>query len=161
MEFKIHERKFKFVDDVLYSFYKHGRSKTEDWHIVKISYNNTGYKVFSFKIKRKNKGFLYHRVVYYANNPNWNIYDTSKNNVIDHIDGLPTNNHISNLRNVTNQENQWNRTRCKGYCFYKGKYNAQIRLNGKRIHIGRYDSEEEAREAYLNKKEEVHIIQAR
>jgi hypothetical protein len=161
MDFLLYERKFKFVDDVLYSFYKHGRSKTEKWHVVKLKIDN-GYKRFSFRIKGKSKYFYYHRVVYYANNPEWDFYDNSLNNFIDHIDQTKTNNHISNLRVVTQQENTFN-TSCKGYTFIKScnKYKAKIQLNRKNIYLGHYDTPEEAHEAYLNKKAEVHIIQVR
>ena len=38
------------------------------------------------------------------------MLDISKDNVIDHIDRDITNNHISNLRNITHQENDFNRT---------------------------------------------------
>ena len=164
MEFLLYERKFKLIDDVLYSYYKRGGVNVkEKWYIVKIYLNSTGYNTFSFKIKGKTKNFKYHRIVYYAHNPNWNIYDSSKENVIDHIDGIRTNNHISNLRNVTQHENQWNRTKSKGYSFDKaaGKYKAKIKFNGKDIHIRYCDTPEEAREAYLKKKEKLHIIQAR
>ena len=162
MEFQLYERKFKFVDDELFSFYKFGNSKKKIWHKIKLSLDKYGYKVFGFTIKGKTKHFRFHRVMYYAYNNQWDIYDSSKDNCIDHIDGIRTNNHISNLRNVTQQENCFN-TRCKGYYFHKktGKYQAHIQLNGKLIHIGCYDSEDEAREAYLNKKAEVHIIQQR
>ena len=159
MEFLLLDRKFKLVDDVLYSFYKHGNSKTDKWYIVKLSFNKDGYKRFAFRLEGKFKQFYYHRVVYYANNPQWDIYDNSINNLIDHIDGEITNNHISNLRNVSQQENTFN-TRCKGYSFNKeiGKYQARIILNGKKNSIGYYDSEDEAHQAYLNKKEVLHII---
>ena len=160
MNFELYERKFKFVDDVLYSFYKYGTSKTEKWHLVKLHSVKAGYKRFSFKIKGEIKKLYFHRVVYYAHNNDWDIYDSSINNLIDHIDGLKTNNHISNLRNVTSQENQFN-TKAKGYYFEKGKHKAQIVLNGKKIHIGSYATPEEAREAYLNKKQKLHIIRAR
>ena len=158
MEFELFDRKFKLVDDVLFSFYKTGGSKTEKWYKIKLSLDN-GYKKFAFNVKGKTKNFKYHRVVYYAHNNDWDIYDSSMNNFIDHIDGTKTNNHISNLRNVTNQENLFN-TRCKGYYFNKkkGKYQAQIQLNEKKIHIGLFDTEDEAHQAYLNKKPEVHII---
>ena len=163
MEFLLYDRKFKFVDDVLFSSYKKGRSKTEDWHLVKLYLNNNDYKRFSFSHKGKTKTFLYHRVVYYAHNNDWDLFDSSMENCIDHIDGVRTNNHISNLRNVTNQENTFNRTKCKGYSFHKasGKYKAEIQLNLKQIHIGYYDTPEEARQSYLNKKEKLHIIKNR
>ena len=160
MNFELYNRKFKFVDDVLYSFYKKGGfNKTEKWYIVKLSLDHKGYKVFGFSYKGKIKHFKYHRVVFYAHNNDWDLFDTSKQNVIDHIDGVRTNNHISNLRNITQHENSFNRI-CKGYSFHKpmGKYVAKIKLNGKDIHIGYYDSEDEAHQAYLNKKEELHII---
>ena len=162
MIFYLFERKFKFVDDVLYSFYKKGRSTINMWHPVKLSFTGNGYLKFSFKFKGKTKTIKYHRVVYYANNPNWNIYDSSKYNVIDHIDQKPSNNHISNLRVVTMQENSFNKT-CKGYSFNKayGKYEAYIKLNSYKIHLGCYNTEVEARQAYLNKKKEIHIIKIR
>ena len=162
MEFLLHQRKFKLIDDELFSFYKKGFSKTEKWHKIKLTLHHTGYKTFAFNIEGKIKNFQYHRVVYYANNPQWDIYDSSKNNFIDHVDGIRTNTHISNLRVVTHQENLFN-TKAKGYYFNKarGKYQAQIVLNGKEIYLGRYDTEDDAREAYLNKKAELHIIQQR
>ena len=162
MEFLLHERKFKFVDDELFSFYKRGGlNQIERWYKIKLSLDH-GYKRFAFNIEGKKKSFYYHRVMYYANNPQWDIYDNSINNVIDHIDRIKTNNHISNLRNVTNQENSFNRN-AKGYCFIKslGKYKAEIHVNGKDIYIGLFDTEDEAHQAYLNKKVEVHIIQQR
>jgi outer membrane lipoprotein-sorting protein len=163
MNFELYERKFKLIDDVLYSFYKKSQSKTKKWYLVKLSLHKDGYKRFSFNVKGKVKTFLYHRVMYYAYNNDWDLLDSSINNVIDHIDGIRTNNHISNLRNISHQENGFNRKTCKGYSFNKaiGKYQAQIRLNGKDIYIGLFDTEEEAHQAYLNKKEEIHIIQAR
>ena len=158
MEFSLFERKFKFVDGELFSYYKHGRSQTEKWHLVKLSLGN-GYEKFAFNYKGKKKTFKYHRVLYYAHNPQWNLFDGSMDNSIDHIDNDKTNNHISNLRVVTNQENCFN-TKAKGYHFDKasGKYRAEIMLNKKSIHIGYYDNEEEARTAYLEKKKEIHII---
>ena len=158
MEFQLYERKFRFVDDVLYSYYKYGTSKSEKWRLVKLSLSSLGYKQFVFNVKGKSKHFYYHRVMYYANNPQWDIYDSSKDNVIDHIDQIKTNNHISNLRNVTQQENRFN-TKAKGYYFFRGMYHAQITLNRKQIHIGCYNTPEEAREAYLNKKDKLHKIQ--
>ena len=169
MEFKLYNRKFKLIDYELYSFYKYGISKKEKWHQIKLTLDkNAGYKRFNIPIDGKQKKIQFHRVVYYANNPQWNFYDNSKENYIDHIDSKdfpknhPKNNHIENLRVVTHQENQFN-TRARGCSFHTatGKYQAQIRLNYKLIHIGLYDTEDEARQAYLNKKAELHIIRTR
>jgi len=168
MEFKLYDRKFKLINYDLFSFYKKGSSKEEKWHYVKLSLNNEGYKVFGFTVDGKRKNIKFHRVVYYAYNPTWNFYDNSNENYIDHFDAKdypknhPKNNHIENLSVMTAQENQFN-TRARGCSFHKarGKYQAQIRLNNKLIHIGYYDTEQEAHQAYLAKKAELHVIRAR
>mgnify|MGYP005995530057 CR=1 FL=1 len=162
MEFQLYERKFKLDGEDLYTFLNRGGSKIERCYKIKLTLIKSGYKTFTFTMKGKQRNLKFHRVVYYAHNPNWNIYDTSKFNKIDHIDRTTTNNHISNLRVVTQQENNFNKT-CLGYTFHKriGKYQSQIQLNGKKIHIGYHDTPDEAREAYLRKKAEVHIIPQR
>jgi len=78
----------------------------------------------------------------------------------DHIDGNRSNNSRSNLREVTHQQNHMNRTRAKGYCWDKavGKWRAYIHLNGKRIHLGYFDLESDAREAYEKAKAIYHKI---
>lgn len=77
----------------------------------------------------------------------------------DHIDNDPLNNVASNLRTVTNQQNQFNSSKCKGYsCMASGKFRAQIQLDNKYIHIGLFDNREDARAAYLAVKAKIHII---
>lgn len=79
--------------------------------------------------------------------------------MIDHINGIRNDNSITNLRSVTNQENQFN-TKSKGYywCKENKKYRAKIKFN-KQIHLGYFDTEEEARQAYLDAKLIYHIIE--
>jgi hypothetical protein len=79
---------------------------------------------------------------------------------IDHIDGNRTNNFLSNLRVVTNQQNHFNETKAKGYSWHKQnkKWTAYINLNDKKMHLGCYDSEAEARTAYLDAKKIYHQI---
>lgn len=71
--------------------------------------------------------------------------------VVDHIDRNRLNNSLDNLRWATRSQNGRNRN-CKGYTWDKqaNKYQVQYMLNRKNIHIGHYDTEEEARVAYLN-----------
>jgi hypothetical protein len=78
---------------------------------------------------------------------------------IDHINHDKINNCVDNLRLVSNQQNQFN-TNAKGYSWHKSsqKYRAKIRLNGKDIHLGYYNNEEDARQSYLNAKPKYHII---
>jgi len=109
------------------------------------------------QIKINGKLYKTHRLIYMYHNG-----EITDNLHIDHIDRDKSNNNIENLRLVTRQENQWNRGD-KGYCFHKrdNKFQASIKLNGKRIHLGYFDTAEEARAAYLEAKERLHIIQER
>lgn len=70
---------------------------------------------------------------------------------VDHIDRNRQNNSLENLRWVTISQNVRNKD-CKGYSWDKKyqKYHARYRLNHKSHHIGYYDTETKAREAYLN-----------
>lgn len=93
-----------------------------------------------------------HRVIFFLHNGMWPYGE------VDHIDGCKTNNHPANLRDVTTSENAHN-TIAKGYCWDKSrnKWMAKIRLNRKYINLGRFNTEQEARAAYLKAKSELHI----
>jgi hypothetical protein len=79
---------------------------------------------------------------------------------IDHIDRNPLNNNISNLRIVSGQQNMWNQKIKKGYSWNSRnkKWMVRISVNGKSIHMGLYNTEEEAHNAYLEAKAKYHII---
>ena len=87
------------------------------------------------------------------------IMNTPDGMETDHIDRNGLNNQRDNLRIVTNQQNQFNKN-AKGYCFHKltQKFQAQIRLNGKKIHLGLFETEFEAHAAYLKAKKIHHVI---
>ena len=76
---------------------------------------------------------------------------------VDHLDGDRLNDCVENLCITTAQGNQQN-TRAKGYTFDKasGKWLAQIWVDGRRIHLGLFDTEAEAHEAYLTAKPLYH-----
>lgn len=78
---------------------------------------------------------------------------------IDHINGIRDDNRLCNLRAVNNQQNQQNRTKAKGYGWHTGtqKWRAYIKGNGKYIHIGLFDNESDARQAYIEAKKIYHI----
>ena len=106
--------------------------------------------------------FSVHRLVakYFIENPKPNEY-----NIVDHIDGNGYNNNYNNLRWCNHQLNQLNRKKTNNKCSstYKGVYydngkwdrkkrwTAYITFNKKTIRLGRFNTEEEAKEAY-NKK---------
>jgi hypothetical protein len=77
---------------------------------------------------------------------------------VDHINGMPHDNRRANLRIVTHQVNHHNRRSAKGYYWdtQKRKYKAQIVLNKKNIYLGLYDTEVEARDAYIAAKKIYH-----
>ena len=75
-------------------------------------------------------------------------------NIIDHINRDRSDNKITNLRNVDRYTNNMNSDRidnAKLYSLHKqtGKYTAQIGVNGKKKHIGIYNTKEEAIQARL------------
>jgi hypothetical protein len=79
---------------------------------------------------------------------------------VDHIDGNRLNNRKANLRLVTHQENQFNQTRARGYTWHKRvqKWQSQIVKDGRLIYLGLFNTEPEARAAYLAAKDVHHRI---
>lgn len=71
---------------------------------------------------------------------------------IDHINGIRTDNRINNLRECTHAENCRNRKAIgrgmKGVQKQCKRWAARIKLDGKLIHLGTFDTEIEAHEAY-------------
>lgn len=116
--------------------------------------NVRGYIDITNIINKKNFHLLGHHFAWYC------VYGDCDIEQIDHINGVRDDNRICNLRNVNNQKNQWNQTKAKGYNWYKktNKWMAGIKINNKRIHLGYFNTEEEARNAYLEAKEKYHAI---
>lgn len=104
------------------------------------------------------KGYLAHRVAYahfYGVNPSFDI---------DHIDGNPMNNAISNLRDVektVNLQNQRkphsnNKSGLMGVSANGSNWAASIRTNRERKYLGTFKTCYEAGEAYQKAKMEMH-----
>lgn len=84
------------------------------------------------------------------------VYGRMPKALIDHIDGDKTNNRISNLREATKSQNGFNRGPERGnvsgfkgvyWCSQKRKWQAEMRVRGKRKHLGFHDTPEGAAEA--------------
>ena len=146
----------------IYKIYKNGDIekyyKNGNTLILKpTKHKKTGYLIVNLFKKGKRKLFSIHRLIgiHFIPNPE------NKPN-IDHIDGDKLNNSISNLRWVSHQENNLNtKNRGKykrGVSFIKDvkKFRAQIQINGKRIYLGEYETEDEAAESYRLKFIEAH-----
>jgi len=86
---------------------------------------------------------------------------------IDHINCDKADNRIENLRAVTASQNQHNRklnsnntSGYKGVYYHKplNKWCAKIRLESKRMHLGYYNTPEEATEVLRKAREELHGV---
>ena len=73
--------------------------------------------------------------------------------VVDHINEIKTDNRLENLQLITNRENTSKSKRRDlptGVTMSRHrKYVSRIRINGRIIHIGTFDTPEEAHQAYL------------
>jgi hypothetical protein len=128
------------------------RLKGTTWNTVKGSIDNKGYIIIFINYKL----FKKHRVIALAY---LGLDITNSQLQIDHIDRNPSNNNVSNLRIVSNQQNAFNQ-KAKGCHFNKvvKKWHSKIKLNGTTIGLGYFENEEEARNAYLEAKEKYHSI---
>lgn len=139
-----------------------------DWHLwwvkptarnVKVGqqfgcYDKDGYRVG----RLKGKGYFEHRLIWLYH------YGTWPKDQIDHINGIKDDNRIENLRQVTNQQNSFNKKSFGKTSKYKGvdwnknskKWRAQYGYKGKVYYLGSYETEEEAAEAYRRSTEHLH-----
>ena len=90
-------------------------------------------------------------------------------NEIDHINGIRTDNRFDNLRAATRAENLQNQrhansknksTRLLGSAFHKqsGTYFSRIQVDGIVKFIGAFKTAQEAHNAYVNAKRQVHLF---
>jgi len=118
--------------------------------------NSEGYCRVSFDSKR----YLAHRVVWLYVHGKWPELD------IDHINGNKSDNRLANLREVDRSTNLQNMRHARkdnrsGFLgvttIIQGKkWRATVHMNGKGIHVGVYHSPEEAHQAYLVAKRQIH-----
>ncbi len=92
-----------------------------------------------------------HRLAWFYVTGKWPKY------LLDHKNRMRSDNRFSNLREATPAENQHNRAD-KGYHWSNsaGKWVASIRLNYKKIHLGSFANEEDARLAATKGREKYH-----
>lgn len=124
-------------------------SKDKRFEGKAVGYKTTsGYLKVDLIINGKKSGFLIHRIIYFLETGN-------QPDMIDHIDRNPLNNHISNLREATHQQNIFNSSPISGAASkYKGvykkgkKWGASIARGEEKYRIGCFYSEEDAAIAY-------------
>lgn len=92
------------------------------------------------------------------------IYGVMPVGDLDHIDGNPSNNAISNLRVGSRAQNMQNQRHARSDCVsgllgvsVRGaKFRAEIRAGGRRLNLGTFCSAEEAHSVYLAAKRQLH-----
>jgi hypothetical protein len=87
---------------------------------------------------------------------------------IDHINGIPSDNRLINLRECNQSENMQNLKKAQinnksgflGVSFYKpfNKFMSRICINKKQKFLGYFDTPEEAHEKYLEAKRKLHLF---
>lgn len=85
---------------------------------------------------------------------------------VDHKNRDKSDNSWNNLRVVTHQQNTENNIAprkhgslgCRGVHKYKNKYRAKIVSNSKQIHLGTFETMQEAANAYLVAKQQIHTF---
>ena len=118
------------------------------------SVNSDGYRLICFF------GVFYkvHRLAWFLTFEKWP-------DQIDHINGIRHDNRLENLSSVTGQINTHNQKKAHSNSStgvlgvvpkLNGKFSAEIRLNGKKIHIGTFSTVEEASLAYKEAKNKLH-----
>ena len=118
--------------------------------------NSIGYVCIQIDSKK----YLAHRLAWLY------VHGNFPEKYLDHMNEIRDDNRIINLRLATNQENQHNRSSAKqdgtsgylgvGWHKQHGKWIARIQLNGRRKHLGLFNTAEEASKAYVTAKRKLH-----
>lgn len=111
------------------------------------------------------KRYLAHRLAWLY------VYGTWPRELLDHRDRNPSNNAIGNLREATDGQNKQNAVVAKSHNASSGllgvtfdtrkktnPWRAAIRVDGTTRHLGVFPTKEDAHEAYLRAKEELHAF---
>ena len=161
MEVKIGNRRLKMIDGkiCIVRFSKLGvEVKSGRFSPIKFS-DNLGYNICGITIDGRQINLLEHRLVWKLAHNDWDMFDSSPDNFIDHYNRNRRDNRLENLHVVNSQQNSFNRSDVKGFHLRpNGKYQAQIKIDGVYKHLGVFDTEEEAHSAYLQGKIKYHHI---
>lgn len=119
------------------------------------SFDKLGYR----RVGLFGKSYKVHRIAWYLH------YGVLPSDWLDHINGIKSDNRISNLREASRKQNSYNRKRSKsnssgikGVVWHKRdkKWMAAIESENKNIFVGYFKCKEKAREAVEAKRIELH-----
>ena len=128
--------------------HKAWKSRTRNSQINSLDKDNY-YIVFSNTFFNKKIRYKVHRIIYAISNSE----DCLNDSCIDHIDGNRLNNNPKNLRTATTSQNLLNRGKQKNntsghkninFIKKRNKYRCRITIKTKEMHIGEFDTLEEA-----------------
>lgn len=135
------------------------RNRQGSWflkeRILKQSIGTTGYYIIVLGGKGNAKTLKIHQLVAISFlNHTSNI---NRKIVVDHINNNPLDNKLCNLQVISQRENSSKDKKNKSskytgvkFCKNSNNYRSSIRVNGKNIHLGMFDSQEEASFYYQN-----------
>ena len=136
---------FEYRDGDLYR--KHGQFAGKAGTV-----HHTGY----LQVKVGKKNYRAHRIIFAMHHGYMPEY-------IDHIDGNKLNNRIENLREATNQTNQYNvglvkrnKSGVKNVVWDRTKWKVYMRINTKMTHIGAFDDLELAELVAIEARNKFH-----
>lgn len=131
----------------------HNRRKT--WTKRKYTLNKDGYYQLSIGLET----LKVHNVISLCY-----LGERQEEYQIDHVNNVRTDNRLENLQylpkidNIRKRKMNCNGRPIKGYSKNGNKYEARIIHLGQNIYLGRYDNEEDARQAYIDAKLKYHNV---
>ena len=146
----LHNGKFAIVDEADFQALQ---ILSQTW--TGINSNGKTYAAIVANVDGRTKTTYMHRL----------LMDEPQGLTVDHINGNSLDNRRKNLRVATKSQNMQNAgANCRNTSGYKGvhwlkaacKWQARIRHDGKRIHLGVFDTAEQAHEAYCAAAESLH-----
>ena len=149
------------LNDTTMKVFRDGRIHTYDnhhskWVDRKFRLNHNGYYRCCIGIKQ----YFVHNIIalcYLGEKP--------LGHQTDHINGNRKDNNLHNLQYLTHTQNTRERTTMnnkpiKGYTKTKyGRFMSMIKVDYKSMYLGTYDTEEEARQSYVDAKLKYHGVQ--